>query len=396
MRLTSSYTVFRAEPDEQVLARARWHGREGRFDAAEREYRVALEQHPDLVTGWLELFELVRHDGRFSDALAVAEAAAAHFGAGAAVPLALTGAALAELGRTREAVRAIEAALEREPNLALAWHELAYTAYRVGEYSRALLALDRAFALEPHTDSLMLRGRILRAAGQYEAAQVAFEGAAQSALHEPQRGEAERELRATGRAATLGARPRRLSPRQQLFVASGAVVLEPDPAADLVTAVARALAALPALAHAIGWRPAAVAGLGAGDGQLAEHLAAALGAHPALLAALDPADQPLIAVCYLAGGEEWSKQCERLARWGAGTTFALVQAPAAVESADVVATVRPLAGPLEATRALAEALAGAEPVSPAPADLVEPIALATNAEAPWRRRLTPEPGSLAR
>jgi len=46
-------------------------------------------------------------------------------------------------------------------------------ARRVGAGDAARVA-DRAFALEPHTDSLMLRGRILRDSGQYDAAEVAF------------------------------------------------------------------------------------------------------------------------------------------------------------------------------------------------------------------------------
>ncbi|HVO35501.1 MAG TPA: tetratricopeptide repeat protein, partial [Gemmatimonadales bacterium] len=227
MRFTSSYAVFHYGPGEKVLAKARWFTREGKPVEAEQEYRAALESAPDLRSGWLELFELLRQRRRYADALALARRAEAQFGPDAAMPLALTGAALAELGRTREAVEALEAAIERDGNFALAWHELAYAAFRAGEYSRALLVLDRAFTLEPHTDTLLLRGRILREAGQYDAAEVAFEGAEQSAEHDLPRREAAREILATRRAAALGGkRPRDFTARERAFAELGAVLLD--------------------------------------------------------------------------------------------------------------------------------------------------------------------------
>src|SRR5207245_882899 len=74
-------------------------------------------------------------------------------------------------------------------------------AFRLGDRNRALLALDRAFALEPHTETLRLRGRILREAGRYQAAEVAYEGAAQAAEHAEQPAAAERAIAATRRYA---------------------------------------------------------------------------------------------------------------------------------------------------------------------------------------------------
>jgi len=50
MRLTSSFAVFRADPQEQDLAKARWLAREGKLEAAELEYRGVLELHPSLAT----------------------------------------------------------------------------------------------------------------------------------------------------------------------------------------------------------------------------------------------------------------------------------------------------------------------------------------------------------
>ncbi len=41
MRLTSSFAVFRYDPGDKDLAKARWFGREGNVDAAEAEYRGA-------------------------------------------------------------------------------------------------------------------------------------------------------------------------------------------------------------------------------------------------------------------------------------------------------------------------------------------------------------------
>src|SRR5258707_4596303 len=103
MRLSSSFAVFRADPAEQDLARARWLTREGKTEAAEREYRTALVSQPDLAAGWIELVELLRRDNRHHAALIVALGAEDHLRPAAAMPLALQGAALSELGRTREA-----------------------------------------------------------------------------------------------------------------------------------------------------------------------------------------------------------------------------------------------------------------------------------------------------
>jgi len=383
MRLTSSFVVFRADPEEQDLARARWLAREGRAADAEREYRAALALHPDLATGWMELFELVRREGRFEEALAVADTAVRHFGPEAAMPLALRGAALAELGRTREALKALDASLERDGNLAVAWHELAYAAFRVGESSRALLALDRAFALETHTDTLMLRGRILREAGQYEAAEVAFEAAQQATEHDIPQRDARREVGATRRAASLGGkRPRQFTLRERAFAESGTVVLAPPPTDDLAAALAAALAALPALAHRIGWHPAAVAGAGPDDAPLVAAVAKALEADAIGAAALDPGDQPLVVTMVNTGGEDWERQVTRLERWHAGTTFALVQVRGTATPADIAGLE---VGPGEAAQALASAR-DAFGREAGPADITEAAALAASPQAPWRRR----------
>ena len=387
MRLTSSFSVFRADPGEQDLAKARWHARDGRLAAAEEEYWKALEAHPDITNGWIELVDLLRRQARLDDALAAALKAEAHYGPDAAMPLALKGAVLSELGRTREAVKALEAALERDGNLALAWHELAYAAYRVGEYPRALLALDRAFALEPHTDTLMLRGRILREAGQYEAAEVAFDAAMQATDHDIPQRDAEREVTATRRAAALGGRkPKQFSLRERTFVQTGTVILAPEPttADELAASFAGCIAAIGPLVRQVGWHPAAVAGAQPADAALAQAVAASLGIPATLPVALDPADRPIIVTVYNTSTDEWSKQISRLSRWKSGTTFALAQAPSVVDPADVAGRM----GALDKELVLHAAETALQQNLSFTPDVTEAAALAASPQAPWRRRLS--------
>jgi len=347
MRFTSSYAVFHYGPGEKVLAKARWFSREGKPAEAEQEYRSALAGDPELRAGWLELFELLRQRGRYADALDLARRAEAHFGPDAAMPLAIKGAALAELGRVAEAVEALEGALERDGNLALAWHELAYAAFRAGEYSRALLVLDRAFTLEPHTDTLLLRGRILREAGQYDAAEVAFEGAHQSAEHDPPRREAAREILATRRAAALGGkRPRDFTARERAFAELGAVLL--DGGAEILSGgdhgaivglLAGSLGAFTRLAGTLGWPVTACCGVHAEDEPLAVAVGRAIGAQLLPAAAVDAEDRPLLVTVH-GDGEEWQKQLARLDRWKSGYTFALTQPADTTDPADVIGTLR--------------------------------------------------------
>lgn len=347
MRFTSSYAVFRYGPGEKVLAKARWFSREGKPSEAEQEYRAALAADPDLRAGWLELFELLRRDERHADALELARRAGAHFGPDAAMPLAIEGAALAELGRTREAIAALEAAIERDGNLALAWHELAYAAFRSGEYSRALLVLDRAFTLEPHTDTLLLRGRILREAGQFDAAEVAFEGAHQSAEHDVPRREAEREILATRRAAALGKRrPRDFSVRERAFAELGAVLLDGGAGtlssgqdAAIAELLAGCLGAFARLAETLGWPVTACCGVLPEDELLASALAPAVGAPVLPVGSVDAEDRPLLVTVH-GDGDEWRKQIARLDLRKKGYTFALTQPADAADAADVIGTLR--------------------------------------------------------
>ena len=333
MRTTASYDLFPDAPSERAVARARWLAREGRFADAETAYRGVLAEHPDLKIGWAEYFDLVRRQRRPADALHVAELAETQFGASAFV-LALRGAALTELDRFRDALTALERAAEQDPDLAIVWHELGYAAYRLGDRTRALLALDRAFALEPHTGTLKLRGRILRDAGRYQAAEVAFEGAAQAAEHAEQRDEAEREIVATRRYAFYAPRrPADLSPAERWFAETGAVVLAPDPGptAPSDAVLVRAFAEL---AHDRGWEFGQVIALGPDTPAFAE-LARALAAPLVGGHAYDEERIPLIAAPrVLTGDGLWTACIQTIRRRGAGLVFVLEHPADAASTAD--------------------------------------------------------------
>lgn len=225
MRSTAQYRLFTTEPGARRLARARALMHEGRPADSEIAYRAALTEDPDDPTAWTELFELFRSRGRWEDALSTAEHAAAHF-PGEAFPLAIVGAAHVELGHWMEGLDWIQKAIALDPDLALAWHEAGYAAWKGGEHGQALMAVDRAFALDPHGATLDLRGRILRDAGRYLAAEVAFTGALEAAEFNDQRRNAERQIAITRRyAAYHGHRPSALPVHRRWFAESGAAVL---------------------------------------------------------------------------------------------------------------------------------------------------------------------------
>lgn len=335
MRNTASYNLFPDAPTERRMARARWLAREGRLGDADAAYRAVLTSHPDFKDCWAEYFELLRRNHRLDDALALADAATERFGAGAFSDT-LRGAALIELGRYRDALAALERALEHDPGMALAWHELGLAAHRLGDGNRAMLALDRAFALEPHTATLKLRGRVLRDAGRYQAAEVSFEGAAEAAAHEEQRADAVREIDVTRRYALWAPRrPADLSPAEGWFAETGAVVLAAVPAAappgdDTL------LAALAELARDRDWRFGQVVVVGPA-GPPWPALAATLGAPLVPPRGFDPAAVPLV-VTVEPPDPEWRRLVNAVDRHGAGLAFALQHPaePVAAAQADVV------------------------------------------------------------
>jgi Flp pilus assembly protein TadD len=306
MRTTASYDLFPDAPSERAMARARWLAREGRTADAESVYRTLLTSHPDLKPCWAEYFELLRGSGRAEEALQVAQRAEAQFGE-TGFALTLRGAALVELGRFTDALAALERAVEADPDLALVWHELGWAAYRAGEKNRALLALDRAFALEPHTDTLKLRGRVLREAGRYQAAEVAFEGAAEAAEHPEQRADADREIAATRRYAFYAPRkPDDLGPAERWFADTGTVVLASDPG-PVAPGDETLVATFAEVAQDSGWRFGQVIAVGPALPAWTD-LAERAGAPLVGPAAFDPAACPLVvALRPLPGDRSWGK-----------------------------------------------------------------------------------------
>ena len=225
MKSTAQYRLFTSEPGARRLARARALAHEGRPAEAELAYRSAMTEDPSHRESWSELFELFRSATRYEEALSTAEHAAAQF-PGEAFPLALVGAAHVELGHWNEGLDWIQKAIALDPDLALAWHEAGYAAWRAGEHAQALMAVDRAFALDPHGATLDLRGRVLRDAGRFLAAEVAFTGAAEAAEFNDQRRNAERQIAITRRyAAYHGHRPAALPVHRRWFAESGCGVI---------------------------------------------------------------------------------------------------------------------------------------------------------------------------
>lgn len=318
------------------MVRARWLAREGRLSEAESAYRDALSSYPDLKPAWAEYFELLRSQKRPADALRLAFGARTQFGE-AAFALALEGAALIELDRFREALEVLEHAVEADPDLGVVWHELGYAAYRLGDRNRALLALDRAFALEPHGSTLRLRGKVLRDAGRYQAAEVAFEAAAQSAEHDEQWDEATDEVAATRRYAMYAPRkPADLGPAERWFADTGAVLLASGhaPAAPGDAALVEALVDLAVDSR---WRFGQIVTFGADASGVWAPLSARLNAPLVSPGGLDPAAVPLIVARQpLAGDPAWDAAVSAIESRNAGCVFVLEQAGSGPARADVV------------------------------------------------------------
>lgn len=322
MRTTASYDLFPDARSERALARARWLAREGRVRDAQSAYDELLASKPELKACWAEYFELLRASGHKDEALALADRAQAAFGE-TGFALTLRGAALAELGRYGDALAALERAVEADPDLALVWHELGYAAYRLGDKNRALLALDRAFALEPHTDTLKLRGHVLREAGRYQAAEVAFEGAAQAAEHAEQRRDAEHEIAVTRRYAFYTPRrPEDLTPAERWFADTGCITLAPT-LGPVAPSDETLVATFAELVADCGWQFGQVILLGA-EFPACTDLADRMNAPLVTAAAFDPAVSPLlVAFRPLFGDRTWTGLVQTLAREGTGLAFAL-------------------------------------------------------------------------
>jgi tetratricopeptide (TPR) repeat protein len=332
MFTTSQFRVFATEPSERALARARHLLRDASLDEAEEAYLELIDRQPELALAWCEYFELLRGQRRFEEALALSAQAADQFGE-AALPLALKGAALVELGRYREGLVALEQAAARNPDFAMVWHEAGYAAYRLGEHDRALLALDRAFALEPHSGTLHLRGKILRGAGRYLAAEVAFEGAVEAAEFPEQRAEAERQVAITRRyAAFSGRRPADLIASQRWFGDHGASLLtradgEHHPSPE------RLVQEFITVVREEGWRFTHLVATDEWDGWVALAAALSLPGHDGR--ALPPEAVPLVVGLRPGGaGSSWALAARQVLRSEEGLTFSVFQ-PVSGPVADV-------------------------------------------------------------
>lgn len=322
MRTTASYDLFPDARSERALARARWLAREGRTKDAQTAYDELLATKPELKVCWAEYFELLRTVGSKEEALQLADRARATFGE-TGFSFTLRGAALTELGRYPEALAELERAVEADPDFALVWHELGYAAYKIGDRNRALLALDRAFALEPHTDTLKLRGQILLEAGRYQAAEVAFEGAAQAAEHGEQRLEAERQILATRRYASYAPRrPDDLNPAERWFADTGTAVLASTPG-PVAPSDETLVATFAEVAAGGNWHFGQVVLLGP-EFPACSDLADRMGAPLVTPSAFDPAVCPLIvALRPRLADKTWTGIVGRLADQATGLALAL-------------------------------------------------------------------------
>jgi Flp pilus assembly protein TadD len=335
MRTTSSFEIFPDEPSERELSRARWLRGEGRLLEAETAYRSVMDRTPMLRTGWTECFELLRSSGKMDDALILATRAAEIFPA-EAFPMALRGAAFIEQRKYRDAMMALEVAVGRDPDLALTWHEMGYAAYRLGDGARALAALDRAFALEPHTETLILRGRILRDSGELYAAEVSFEAALHSAEHEAQEAGIRREVMITRR---QGAFPpswvRDLTPAEQWFVEHGVIVLA---SADEGTRPTEAgiIASLVELIHDRGWEFGQLVIADEPDGRW-RPIVDVTGLTPETVERVDPERIPLLVSLRPRHDDPgWIDASRRIADSFRGATFVLWHPAEAAPAAELV------------------------------------------------------------
>lgn len=330
MYSTDQFRVFTGEAPDRVLSRPRRLVQEGRLREAEAAYREVLATNPDVHQAWMELFTLLRQGERYGEGLTLAERAGGEL-RGEALPAILKGAALVELGRFREGLSALDDAAQIDPDSGLVWHEAGYAAFRLGELSRALIALDRAFALEPHGATLQLRGRVLRQAGRYLAAEVAFEGAAEAAEFPAQRELAEREIRATRRyGAFPGSKPESLPPGRRWFAETGAVPLTGMPGP--VTGEPELLAGLAQLTQDLEWGFTVVVALDAWTGWY--DLAARLRVPVAAEVPSDPEAIPLLASRNPSMLKSWAELADLPLQRGRGASLALLQ-PAEVAPADI-------------------------------------------------------------
>src|SRR5256886_2514411 len=169
------------------------------------------------------------------------------------------------------------------------------------------------------------RGRMLRDAGGYQAAEVADEGAAQAAEDPEQRASTEREIAATRRYAFYAPRrPDELTPAERWFAETGTVVLASDAASDAPDDATLAAAFLD-LARDSGWRFGQIVALGPAL-PVWRTLADALRAPLVTRTGFDPGACPLVVAQRPQPADAgWSTITSAVAEHATGLVFVLEQ-----------------------------------------------------------------------
>ncbi len=206
-----------------------------------------------------------------------------------------------------------------------------------------------------------MRGRILRDAGRYQAAEVAYEGAAQAAEHAEQRVAAEREIAATRRYAFYAPRrPDGLTPAERWFAETGTVVLASDEATTVPDDASLA-AAFVDLARDSRWRFGQIVALGPAL-PVWRTMADALGASLVTRTGFDPSACPLVVAQRPQPADTgWSTVTSAVAEHATGLVFVLEHLPEpAATGTDVIGVLSDAAGRRPRQTNVAHALSEAQ------------------------------------
>src|SRR5213592_4055838 len=232
---------------------------------------------------------------------------------------------LAREGRVHDAQSAYDDLLAAKPELKAAWAEYFELLRANGRGEDALQLADRARAIFGDTGfAFTLRGAALTELRRYQAAEVAFEGAAQAAAHAEQRADAEREIATTRRYGSYTPRrPEDLTAAERWFADTGSVVLAstPGPVAPSDETIVATFAEVATNAD---WRFGQVILLGP-EFPASTDLADRLGAPLVSPAALDLAACPLIVGLRPPPGtsDGWNDVVAKLTSQQIGLVFAI-------------------------------------------------------------------------
>lgn len=148
-----------------------------KLDIAERYVRELLKRYPDAHGGWLELANVLLHQGRQQEAI---EALEHSLTLAPDRPAPLCNIALAYMfsGEDRKAVTYAQRAVDAEPLYYIGWYMLAGAHERLGEFEAALKAVDQCLSVRPdwpqalaqRADVLIRLGRLSEALADAEKA----------------------------------------------------------------------------------------------------------------------------------------------------------------------------------------------------------------------------------